>query len=308
MAKILFSDDYEPIFEDSKDIAYKMGVELKCVTNWEDAQTELTNNWDSYDGLILDGKGKLNEAATGSNVLHMHRAINWLNQQYAKGYLMPTVIYTAHTGFASENLENQIDMQQPFILDVYNKNITIDKVIKLIINYGANLPETRLKLQYVDIFKLFDDKRLPQSMNQTMLEILSSLSSFTVDKTDYNKIRDIIEAMLKMANNIDKSFIPDILLNPIQNGRPNLGLSEIYLTGRDVLDPASRGTILIAKTPTPIIKDHVARIYSSIVNCCQIFSHNTLQKHYHYAYKSTVFGLLEVLKWYRDYLTSKYKI
>lgn len=304
MIKILFSDDNERMFEECKDVAYKMGAELICVTNWEDAQTELTDNWDSYSGLILDGKGKLDEAASGNNVVHLHRGLNWLNQQYGKGLYMPTIVYSAYIGAEKGNLEEQIDVQQPFVLDVFSKHdIQIDYVLKKIITHNNGLPEKRIKFLYSDIFKLFDDKRVYKNMGSTMFEVLNSLSSATPDKSDYNKVRDIIEAMLKMANSIDKVFIPDALLNPAQNNRPNLRYSELYLTGREV----RIGATTIPRV-NPIMVDHIGWIYSSIVNCCQIFSHNATQKHSQYAYQSTVFGLLEVLLWYKDYLTNKYGI
>lgn len=304
MIKILFSDDNELLFEDFKDRAYKIGIDLHCVTNWEDAQVSLESNWNDYDGLILDGKGKLDEAATGNDVKHLSRSLGWLNQQFAKGYLMPTVIYSAYIGSGAGNLEDHVDTENPFIIGVYNKDKDVEIVLKRIQSFSGSLPENRLKLQYQDIFKLFDDKRMPKNMEQTMIEVLNGIFPPTVNKTDYNKIRDIIEALLKMANSIDKGFVPDALLNTTQNGRPNLGFSEYYLTGRDV---KNSGVILIPKVP-PVITDHIARIYSSVINCCQIFSHNTTQKHTQYAYKSTVFGLLEILLWYKDYLKTKYGI
>lgn len=307
MIKILFSDDNERLFEDFKDRAFKMGIDLHCVTNWEDAQVALDQNWDKYDGLILDGKGKLDEAAGGNDAKHLSRSLGWLNQQYAKGQFMPTIVYSAYIGTGAGSLEEHIDAAQPFLLGLYNKDVDVEIILDKIATNSANLPAYRLKYQYQDIFKLFDDKRLPKNMAQTMLDVLSGLSQASQDKTDYNRIRDLIEAMLKMANSIDGAFVPDKLLNPAQNGRPNLGLSEIYFSGRDILDFSTKA-IVIAKTSSPIMKDHVSKIYGAILNSCHIFSHNTTHKHYPYAYKSTVFGLLEILLWYRDYLTTKYKI
>lgn len=303
MTKILFSDDNELLFEDFKDRAYKMGIDLHCVTNWEDAQEKLESNWAEYDGLILDGKGKLDESATGNDSKHLSRSLGWLNQQFAKGHLIPTVVYSAYIGSGAGNLEDHIDGEQPFLLGIFNKDKDVEVVLECIQNFNTNLPVNRLKLQYQDVLTLFDDKRMPENMEQAMIEVLKDLSLPTVNKTNYNKIRDIIESMLKMANNIDKVFIPDVLLNPTQNNRPNLKYSELYLTGREV----RIGATTVPRVSTIMI-DHIGWIYSSIVNCCQIFSHNTTQKHTQYAYKSTVFGLLEVLLWYKDYLTNKYGI
>jgi len=304
MIKILFSDDNELLFEDFKDRAYKMGIDLHCVTNWEDAQTNLESNWSEYDGIILDGKGKLDEAASGNDVKHLSRSLGWLNQQYAKGYLIPTIVYSAYIGGGSGNLEDHVDTRNPFIIGVYSKDIDVELIFNKVKSYSNSLPENRVKHRYNEVFKLFDDKRVYKNMTATMLDVLYGLDSPVPEKSDYNKIRDLIESMLKMANSIDKNFVPDVLLNPIQDNRPNLTYSEFYLTGRDVKNGT---TVLIARV-APIMTGHIARLYSSIVNCCQIFSHNSTQKHTQYAYKSTVFGLLEILFWYKDYLTTQYGI
>lgn len=302
MMKILISDDNKLLFEPFREIAYGMGIELHCATNWEDAQVKLET--EDFSGLILDGKGELEEGSGANDTKHVMRGLGWLNQKYATGFFMPTIVYSAYVGEGNGSLEDIIDTKPEFILGVHSKEDPPELIFKKLKKYALLLPETRIKLEYSDIFKLFDDKRLPADMQPVILSILSSLSEKNIDKTHFNKIRDIIESMLKMANSIDKAFIPHDLLKPEQDGRPNLTACSIYLSGRETRITGSTPI----KASSRIMDDHVSRIFSSITDVSQILSHNYSRQYSHYAYKSTTLGLLEVLLWYRDYLTSKYRI
>ncbi|MGQ7855179.1 hypothetical protein ACUN24_13165 [Pedobacter sp. WC2501] len=301
MMKILFSDDNSRLFEGYKDQAYKMEIDLTCVTNWEDAQTLLEAEWDSYSGLILDGKGQLNADSKTEDSRHVVTAIGWLKQQQAKGLFIPTIVYTAFIDKDNGNIDDFLEREDPVLLGMYSKNLPVADIFEKLIHESANLPANRIKHRHQEIFCLFDDVRLPKNMEQTMVEILSALSATAVDKSYYNKIRDILESLMKTANQIDKAFMPDELLRLDQDGRPNLKAGYYYLIGRE----AKIGSV-VKTAPAKILNDHTGWIFCAVMQCSQILSHNYSKPHYHYAYQSTVFGLLEILFWYRDYLKSKY--
>lgn len=304
MIKVLLSDDNNNLFEDFKDIAHKMDIDLTCVNNWEDARAILDQSWNDYAGLILDGKGRINDSSKTGDAVHLTIATGWLKEQRSNGRLIPTVLYTAFLDNESGNIDEFFDVKDSILIETFNKNSPVEKVFSKLIEVYRNLPETRVRHQYEDIFKLFDNKRLHKEAEFTMVDILLGLSDRSIDKVLYNKVREIVEDMLIMANSIDQSFFPSKLLNAEQNNRPNLGFSEFYLSGRDV---KNAGMIMIQRIQ-PIMPEYISRIYGSVLSCCQIFSHKAPQKIYHFAYKSVVFGLLEILLWYRDYVAFKYKI
>ena len=97
------------------------------------------------------------------------------------------------------------------------------------------------------------------------------------------------------------------LLYPVKNNQQNLTLSVRYLIGHEVdLSKCGGSGKIVARQE--IMPTHIGWIYSSLVQISNIFSHNYQPTETNYAYKNAVFGLCEVLLWFKDYCNQKYNL
>jgi hypothetical protein len=304
MYKILLSDDNESLFEPFKDIAFKMGIDLICFLDWESAQSHLDSfGVDNFIGLVIDGKGWLTADDKDATNKHVATALNWLHEQKGNGILLPTIIYTAFLESISEFYG-----KDDVVLGIEDKTTEFGQILqKILTNYMQN-PDSRIKFRYKEVIGIFNDIIMSANSAPSMVGLLSKLEGPAVDKSNFNIVRDIIEDLLKNASRIDsKNFLPTALLKPSQGGRPNLKCCEIYFSGRPV-DLTKCGGIGSIQAPMEIMPPHISRIFTMLVDNSSILSHNYTFSVTNYSYKSIVFGLCEVVLWFKDYCKTNYNI
>ena len=95
--RVLLVDDNRDYAQSLQNRAYSYyKVELIHYDNWEDAQSELTENSNKYLAIILDGKGKINSDDKDEDSRHLMTAIRWLDKN------TPSMRYYILTAFSEE--------------------------------------------------------------------------------------------------------------------------------------------------------------------------------------------------------------
>jgi hypothetical protein len=304
MYKIVISDNNSALLESFKDKAYNLDIEANCFTDWESAQSFIeSNGTDAFIGLIIDGKGWVNNDEKNETSQHVTTATKWLNEQKGIGNILPTIIYTAY-------IENIKDFQRTddIIIAIEDKKSSCETILNKLLTHHLQDPTNRIRFKYKDVISVFNDKYLSKKTEFTMVDLLSKLDEPVIDKNNYNTMRDIIEEMLKSASKIDNvNFLPEIFLKPSQGGRPNLKLCEVFLSGREVDFTRIGGTQKI-KANSKIMPDHISRIFTLLTDNTSILSHDYPYAVTNYTYKNTIFGLCEILLWFKGYCQKNYKI
>jgi hypothetical protein len=304
MYKIVISDNNISLLENFKDVAFNLNIEAIVFTDWESAQAHIESEGvENFTGLILDGKGWVNNDEQIETSMHVNEAVKWLNEQKGLGNILPTIIYTAYL----DNIK-EFSKKDDIVIEILDKKNSCETVLQKLLLHQKQNPTSRIKYKYKDVFSVFNDIYLSKKTSNNMIDLLSKLDEPIVDKNNFNTIRDIIEEMLKSASHIDNiNFLPTVLLKPAQGGRPNLKFCELYLSGREV-DLSKGGGTGTLKALNQIMPAHVSRIFTSLTEVSSILSHTYSNQLTNYAYKNAVFGLCEVLLWFKDYTNKTYHI
>lgn len=156
-----------------------------------------------------------------------------------------------------------------------------------------NAENYQIERKYADVFEIFEKGYLGQSERERLLNILRKLDSKTLVKDNFNTLRKILEAIFISLNQTHNQLIPNRCIIPIQN-RPNLTWVWHYLRG-EVRYPDRTSEI----NTNPLSNYYLALI-SFLQEITDINSHNYPANPSDYAYKSTVFALLEMLLWFKS--------
>lgn len=299
MIKILVSDDNRRLFEPWSEKAVKFDMELHCYSNWEEAQFELDNNWDAYEFIILDGKGKIQEDAVAANSKHLMAAVQWLKEQLGNGKYKPAIVYT---GFYEAIEEFVIKDGQ--ILEVFDKGKTeFEEVLQFILKQIDKTPEKIVRAEFQDVFELFDSRLLSNDIKKEFIEICKEIKSNNPDefKATLRRMRPIIENVLIRLNEADENLIPRGLF---KKGGPEISGIIFHLAGKPKFN---RDTKEMEYHAERIFPDHV---YYSIDKLYDITSkvamHDYKAEITKYLVKSCFLSLLEFLIWFKNFYLKNY--
>jgi hypothetical protein len=299
MIKVLVSDDNKRLFEPWSEKAVRFDIDLKCFSNWEEAQYELDNNWDVYEFIILDGKGKIQEEGVEANQKHLITAVQWLKVQFGNGRYKPIVIYT---GFYE--LIEGITIKDAQILEIFDKDKNeIDEVFNFILKVVNNNPEREARAQFPDIFEVFDSGFLSKAMKNEFIEICKELKKDNPAqyKSTLRRMRPLIENVLNQLKNADGNLIPKALF---KTGVPETSGIIFHLAGKPRFNRDKREMEYYAEKVLP---EHVYYLINTLYDTTsKVAMHDYDQKITKYLVKSCLFGLLEFLIWFKDFYTKNY--
>lgn len=295
--KVLFVDDNndvkftQPFIEAAYSTA---NLEVVWVQTWAEAVTLLNTNRNEFKGLILDGKGQKNLTSKTEDDSYLTDVTRWLTLEAQKGNYYPYVIYT---GYAEELKkffsEDDIFWKDRNVEDAMFQKLN-DKINKSILH--------SYHLLYSEPFKSFGGKYLPINCEDTLKNLLTWSKEGTLIKNWFNSIRDLLEEMIKRANVIDnQDFVPDILINAAQGGRPNLTGTTKYWCGERHINIQRN----------QIFNDHVKTQFIYLIELSNITSHSNLSGSISntltiYTFRSCVNAILEILMWYKDFIDTNY--
>jgi hypothetical protein len=295
MIKVLVSDDNRRLFEPWSEKAVKFDIELNCFSNWEEAQFELDNNWEDYEFVILDGKGKIQEESPEANKKHLITAVNWLKEQKGNGKYKPVVIYT---GFY-EAIED-IVIKDTQILEIFDKDKReIEDVLKFIITESKKTPDRIIKNIYPDVFEIFEKRYLDNDVEKMLLSLLKETRIIQGNdlRPFSTKIRSIQESIYKNLNH----YFPNILPNDCfksGNGMVEFNKAKSLLSGKK--KDVNNNTVIDKKKD--IQGTDIENLSNSIYWVSGNIIHYEKDRVYYpskYAIQSLVYALLEQLLWYK---------
>jgi hypothetical protein len=295
--KILLCDDDQTLFTPFTDNAQNIGIQLTCRENWNEAQKELEMNWDGYNGIILDYKGKRTSDSKTQDSSHLSLAVGWLREQKSQRRYLPVFLYT---GFKDDVQE--IYPVDDLIRGIYDKNnAKFNYVLQEFIKEIERTSLYKLKIKYLEVFKVFNIHLLDKSKEEKLIQLLEDNEKSMFSKESFNTIRDIFEAILKKANQIDHYLLPNECIN--ENGKLNLEWSCRYITN-EKLDIRMNNQIVKTydRGSRTFVVEHVSACIWLTKNVSCSLSHDYNQPYTINVFRSCLFALLEFITWFTNYV------
>lgn len=294
--KTLLIDDEEGFYNSLKNKAAARNINLVYKKSLQEGLEALRVD-KSIRGIILDGRGFIdaNQTKGSESTNFVYTAIKEIslleqkqNQYYAK------VVLTAWIDQLKEGLSGQVEIFDKKTIS-YNTD-ELDRLFSQIRESVEGSEDLRIINYYRDIFQVIGDLYLDDSNEVKLLNILKGLS---LSKSEFNDVRVMLEAIWIRLNRDDISLIPNNLFHP--DGRPNFFLIVKFLKGQEITD--SDKNILYPRTKERI-PAHIMDCMEFIKEIGSAISHNYQYHYNHYSYKASVFALLEIILWLKDYIDS----
>jgi len=299
---LLLDDDADEILPDLNLSARANRVLIKeAFTNARDGINYIKQNHKKIDAIILDGfflsepgsSKKKNLQALKDTVEELKKLL------YRENLRIP---YCVLTGYLEDISHDSLLSDIEVFRKGENNKIMFD-YLKAEVEKNEDY---QIKNEFDEIFELFDSNLLPDDKEHDLVEILKKLKSKAKYNADdaFNPIRKMYEVLVtELYNqvNINKhqDIVPDALFGV--NEELNITGSYFYLSGFDV----KRGdAVFIRGRGETVWPDHIATLANLIVHITHQNSHDYPEDVHHYAYKSVVYALLELLLWYKEFITN----
>jgi len=300
---LLLDDEAEDFIEDFELSARSHRVVIeRYFTNAEQGKEYIRKNNKKIDAIILDGFFKLtDQSSEKKDISALKSTVDELKRiLYADGLRIPFCILT---GYLEEIGEDSLLSD----LDVFEKGRDNSKLFNHLKKLVSENEDYQIKSNFVEIFDLFDKNLLPDDKESDLVNILLKLKSKAKYNDDdaFNPIRKMYEVIIielheqTYAVNKHQDIVPDALFG--DNDELNITGSYYYLSGFDV----KRGDeIFIRRRVEVVWPDHIVSLANLIVQITQQNSHDYPEDVHHYTYKSVVYALLELMLWYKNFITN----
>lgn len=292
--KILFIDDDPRYAESLIDRAFnEFGLELDHYDNWEEAFTKLKDGFESYCGVIIDGKGKLRKESKDDDQRHVSKAIGDLRELKGKRLFIPFVIL-------SKYLEIKDSILDPF----FEKSKDEDEMFVFLINEIKNLQNNKIQVKYQDAFEAFGEGYLDKSAEANLFEAIDSFENDDWNDNSFTPLRKVIEAIYKDLHEKDDELIPYGCLR-FDNDKINFAWCERRLKGEIINEPKTWKVLY--KKSEPVLPKHIASLLRSFtelcnsnlhIGNCEYITKNTLA--------SCLFFIIDLLIWYKKFVDENY--
>ncbi|MFA5819755.1 MAG: hypothetical protein WC854_10840 [Bacteroidales bacterium] len=304
MYPILLIDNEKDYCITLKKIAAMNNFEIHFQTNFEDGFTKLESGIDQFMGVILDARcfrnpdDEVNKLEKDQGIYGAVKKLLEFRKQ--TGRYIP---FCVNTGFSADFRDNLEEMD----VQVFDKLTDRDKMFSYLTGEIVKMPETKIRNEFSDVFETFRLGYLDSKTEKKLITILSLLEkedSTELKELLYNPVRQILEAIYKELNKLDDTLIPGVGINYEKN------LVNIYWcmlrlsTGAEYRD--SKYTIVV-KSIRPVLPDYLGSLLHSITAVVNTKSHDSEVYNYTYLIKGIVYGLLEIILWYKFFIKSKTK-
>lgn len=302
--KVLWLDDEaEDLISDFRPSAQMNRVIIKeYFTDAKNGKEYLLKNKDKIDAVIIDGYFLAKPGSSKTkNITALKTTVDELRKiLYKDDYRIPFCVFTGYL----DELEGDSILSD---IRVFTKGKDDVDMFNYLKDQVADNPNYQIKCKYEEIFDLFGDDLLPEDKEIDLLEILKKVDSKAKYNDDdaFTPIRKMYEVMIGQLRDevYAKNKYQDIVHNDLfdQKGKLNITGSYFYLSGYDV---KYGDDIIIDKRHNPVWPKHVANLTNLILDISQKNSHPYPEDIHHYAYKSAVYALLELLLWYKNFINN----
>lgn len=296
---ILMIDDDEGNFHSLKNYAAARQVVMRYARTLEEGMQQLQEN-NRIMGIMLDGKGlvKKGEQESLARTAFVHEALTQIALLEAKREkVFPKLVLTAWYDNLKESLHGRVAVfdKKKLALDENMKQ----KMFEYLVTHSQDSKEYAVRHKYANELTWMDIPYLYPGSDNKLFTILYAMEKNIVEAHHFNIIRDLYESVLKGLGEKDPALLPPDLFH--RDGRPNLDWTLRYLGGLPITD-RNKSMVFEKNEKGARIPSHVHDCATFIKEITSAFSHTNPGSFSPYAFKATVFSLLEFLKWYTTYV------
>ncbi len=254
--------------------------------DWESAGSELQENPENYDAIIIDRNLKFNADEESEDISNLTDAISELTElRRTHQIFIPYFIITANHKEISKKKRKE---------PIVNKN-DISKLFVELKSRITSKPEYKIKIKYNEAFEAFGDKYLSKNSKQSLIEVLINFENNKWSENSFNPLRKIIEAIYKNLHEYDDNLLPCSCVD--ENGRVNFEYCNRRLAG------LPNDHITFEKEYRRVLYEHLGWIIGPITKVCHIASHeNNKQNITKYSLGTVLFGVIDLLIWYKKFV------
>ena len=295
---IWIDDEWQKIADFIAD-AEQEKIDITPFSSHEEGIAELLKKPHLYDAVILDAKVKKKKDDEATGLEGLIASIKKLESIKGISYI-PYFIYTGEPDYANSQIFRET------YGDYYIKPQDKERLFSDIKKSLLEKKETRLKERFDYAFEAISSKYLPNDYSNELMQLLLTLDqSNLVDSRKYfSHVRLLTEAVFKSA--YEYGLVHELCA---EKGKINLFEASNFLAGK----PVYRKKVQCKKAHFPGI---MAEYVKNILNFCGAANHTDNEENFNIArfseyeeqvksnnlLNSIIFQLLDLLKWYKDYL------
>jgi hypothetical protein len=302
MIPLLLIDDVAEYCITLNKIAKLKDFDIHYCTNYEEGFQKLMANPDLFCGIILDARcykdkeSETNRVTKDSGVFYAITTI----RNYILSINRP-IPFCVNTGFSASFRENIEEMG----ISVFDKLSDRDRMLLWFKEQIELMPETIVKNRFPDVFETFRMGFLDSKTEKRLITILEQLEKETskeIKELLFNSVRQILEAVYKSINKIDDNVIPGVGVS-YEKSQVNLFWCMLRLSaGKEFIDPKNRS--MVVGSIKPVMPDYLGSMLHTITSVTNAKSHDNESYNYTYLVKGIVYGLLEIILWYKNFAIS----
>lgn len=299
---ILLDDEKDEFIRDFRQSAKMQRVNIK--EQFSDAKSGINyikEHHDEFDAIILDGLFFEDKSSSNKQDINaLKSTVDVLNKMlYKENIRIPFCVLTGNLKKEDDSILSNVK--------VYYKGSDNRKLFNYLKSEVAKIEEYQIKTEYEEVFELFDLNLLPKDKEDDLLKILGKLrSKAKYNKDDaFNPIRKFYEVLVRCLYEeaYEKNKFQDIVHDDLFDWEEKLNItgSYYYLSGF----PVKQGSdVIIKKRNESVWPVHIKSLADMLIQITHTNSHDYPENVHHYTYKSVVNALLELLLWYKEFISS----
>lgn len=296
--RVLWIDDEHENMSGFKGRALRNGIKLVSFKSLESGMSELTSNFQVYDGIILDA----NFFSTDSDVSGSENLSNLFIAQREIARLPKAFKIIILTGQAS--IYGNGVFRTAFDI-VYNKgnNADIENLFNDIKSFADNQLDTQIRSEYYSEL-ILAQRLLGTAASDYLFQILMNIRQKSSSTGDLNTLRKILEDFFRSLNK--NELLPDVFVEPNVSLNPTLK----FLSGKNQSKRTNTIFSEYSLNDDSIFPFVIENGLWNILMIVQSGSHRSNVDDHILIFKSwnllnsMVFRFMDILHWYDLYLKS----
>lgn len=295
--KAILIDDTESYIEEFKGLASYHYIEVLGYTSLELALDEYPD-LSGIDFIILDAQGIIDEEDTSPDFDFVPTALRRIEEiERRNAFAIPKCI---NTGFP----ENAKVKRYRNSISIFEKSTQQNELLTFVKQSVAALDIYQLRNSYPDIFDLFHAGILSANMKTEFVEICREIKENNPNqyKATLRRMRPIIENVLITLNGADENLIPK---GYFRKGVPEISAIIHHLSGKPKFNRETKEQEYHAEQVLP---EHIYYLLNTLYDITsKVAMHDYSKEITQYVVKSSLFALLEILIWFKQFYSTNYR-
>ncbi len=288
MSNIFIVDDREDFVKQFIELAGTKQYKVASEKSFDGLKRKMPTLHNKIAVIILDIKCLLTDDQEIEDQSFISTALSYLDTNYPK---FPRIILTGDDS-AFVNFQGFFKNEDVFLKTPEGLNLMFEKIKY----YSDNSEDLKIRRDYMDVFKIFEDNLMESTQETQVLSLLKKLDEKNITKYKgiLTNIRSVQEMIYKQINKKDKTVVPDNMFK--SSGMINFNKLMKHLNGYPVN---------YIPTRTVYQNNTISNFSNSLYWSCGEYIHEEANRQYmisNMALKSLIFNLMELLIWSKQYL------